>query len=220
MSYITQSRRPSAGSMVAVIGIHAALAAALVTGLTVSGALPEEITRFKVRDFTDPPPPPPPPPSDPVPGEPTAPPMMAPRAKLDLKPIEPTVFTTDVIRQLPVPQVETRITLDIPRPEPKPGFDPVVARPKNDPARWLSDNDYRSSWARRDLTGLARFRLEIAADGRVTGCTVTGSTGHAELDEATCTLVSRRARFEPARGSNGQPVTGSYSSSVLWELPE
>ena len=62
--------------------------------------------------------------------------------------------------------------------------------------------------------------LEIAADGRVTNCTITGTSGHPQLDVATCALVSKRAKFQPARGSEGQPVAGSYSNAIDWQLPD
>ncbi len=106
------------------------------------------------------------------------------------------------------------------KPEPISSFTPVGAKPRNDPAAWLSTDDYRPSWVRRKLTGLARFRLEIAANGRVTDCTLTGSTGHGVLDTATCKLVTQRARFEPARSGTGEAVASSYSGAVLWQLPE
>ena len=223
MSYVTQSSRPSPASVAAVVGVHAAIGAALVFGMTVTGALPEVITKFEGRNIPDaPPPPPPPPPTDEVvPKESASPPIFTPAPKFDIKPTPPMVDTTDLIPPpIPVPQPGRGPVIDIPRPEPMPSFNPVAARPKNDPARWLSNSDYRPSWTRRELTGLAKFRLEIAANGRVTDCTVTGTTGHSELDAATCSLVTKRARFEPARGGNGEPVAGSYTGSVLWQLPE
>jgi protein TonB len=67
---------------------------------------------------------------------------------------------------------------------------------------------------------MPRFRLDIAADGRVVGCPITGSSGHPELDAATCALVRRRARFQPARGSEREPGAGSYSNAIDWQLPE
>ncbi len=227
MSYVDQSSRPSPASMAAVIGVHAAIAAALVTGLTISGTIPEVITDFEARNIPDaiPPAPPPPPPaepsSDPVAQQPAQPQIFTPTPKFDLKPAPNTVDTTDRI-PLPIPTSRPgpRATLDIPRPTPSATFEPVGAKPRNDPARWLSDRDYKPSWARRELTGLARYRLDIATDGSVAGCTVTGSTGHSELDAATCQLVSKRARFEPARGGSGEPVGGSYDGAVRWALPE
>ena len=225
MSYVTQSNRPSVGSIAAVAAIHAGVGALLVFGLTVSGAMPEIINRIDARNIPDtlPPPPPPPPIDDVVPPESASPPIFTPVPKLDLKPTPPMIDTSDLIPP-PIPNPTPRLgDIVLPKPAPPtptPSFEPVPARPKNDPGRWLSNNDYRSSWARRELTGVARFRLEIAANGRVSNCTVTGSTGHSELDAATCSLVSKRARFEPARGGNGEPVAGSYTGSVLWQLPE
>ena len=226
MSYLTQSNRASVGSIAAVAAIHAGVGALLVFGLTVSGAMPDIITRLPAKDIRDvppPPPPPPPPENTATPKESTVPPVFTPVPKLDLKPTPPIIDTTDLIPPpIPSPQPgRGEIVLPKPAPPaPTPSFEPVSARPKNDPGRWLSNNDYRPSWTRRELTGLAKFRLEIAANGRVSNCTVTGSTGHSELDAATCSLVSKRARFEPARGGNGEPVAGSYTGSVLWQLPE
>ena len=221
MSYVDQARRPSPASMAAVIGIHAAIGFALVAGLTISGEMPQIINKMRVRDIADPPPPPPPPPVDEVTPDSAAPPVFVPQPKFELKPVPPVIeFTHELPPALPVPQPGTGPVIEIPRPEPKPSFDPVAARPRNDPSRWLSNADYRPSWTRRELSGLARFRLEIAANGKVADCRVVGSTGHSELDAATCSLITRRAKFEPARGVNGEPVTGSYTGSVLWELPE
>jgi protein TonB len=64
-----------------------------------------------------------------------------------------------------------------------------------------------------------RFRQEIAADGKVQNCTITGSSGYPELDKATCDLITRRARFEAAKDETGARTSGSYTSSVRWELP-
>ncbi|PNQ77949.1 hypothetical protein BA950_02815 [Erythrobacter sp. SAORIC-644] len=218
MSFVDQSRRPSPASMAAVIGVHAAIGAALVAGLTVSGAMPEIVNKIGATNI---PVPPPPPPADPVElstseSMPTI--VQAPPTQIDINPID-TPFDTTPIPVPNLPTVPSGTTFELPTPTPQPSFDPVSAKPRNDPARWLTDNDYRPSWARRELTGTARFRLEIAATGKVTSCTVTGSTGHSELDTATCALVTKRARFEPARGSNGEPVAGSFSSAVKWELP-
>ena len=221
MSYVDQTRRPSPAGMAAVIGVHVAVGALLVTGLTVTGTLPPIINEIGATNIPIEPPPPPKP-ADPVeakPAEPTQPLVHIPQQKLNLKPVEPTIPSPPLIFP-PLPKPSPGLGVEIPKPTPQPSFDPVGARPKNDPGAWLSNNDYRPVWIRKELTGLATFRLEIAANGRVTGCTVTGSTGHGELDAATCRLVSKRARFEPARGGNGEAVAGSYTGSVLWQLPE
>jgi protein TonB len=102
----------------------------------------------------------------------------------------------------------------------EPLLDPVAAYPRGNPGNWISTADYKTSWIRRGFTGTARFTLQIDASGKVSGCTITGSTGHAPLDRATCQLLEARAIFNPAKGSDGTAVAGSYSSSVNWTIPE
>lgn len=101
----------------------------------------------------------------------------------------------------------------------EPLVDPVKATPRGDPGAWILDHDYRPSWIRRGYNGTARFILEVDVSGRVSDCSITGSTGHAQLDEATCAILSERARFNPARDSTGEAVTGRYSSAVNWTIP-
>lgn len=224
MSYLEQSRRPSPASMVAVVGIHAGIGVALITGLTISGVIAERDGPLVTIDPYDPPPPPPPPPTpkpQPQPRDETMPDIFVPRPDLDLTPPKPFELpTTDVI---PTPRpdiIAGNGTSPLPDPIPSATFTPTAARPKNNPGSWLSDSDYRPMWIRQELSGTAKFRLDIASNGRVSACRVIGSTGHEALDAATCDLVSKRARFEPARGRDGEAVGGSYTGSVLWKLPE
>ncbi len=99
-------------------------------------------------------------------------------------------------------------------------FDPVGARPKGNTSRWVTNDDYRSRWILEEMASTARFSLAIDARGKVTGCTVTRSTGHAPLDAATCDLVTKRARFDAARDGSGKPVAGSYSGVITWQIPK
>lgn len=214
-----RSARERGAGIAGVALVHIALAALVVTGLST------EITRaifsgpIKARNIEDPVPPPPPP--DPQP-ETTA----------TLRP----VVVPPVPNPLPQPNfIETTTTLPplgddiIPGPLPpigdlgpatRPLADPIAATPRNNPLKWISDSDYKSRWIREGLSGTAGFRLEIGADGKVADCRITRSTGHAELDRATCALIAGRAKFDPARDTNGAAVTGSYSSAVRWQLPE
>ena len=231
MSYIDQSNRPSPGSMAAVIGIHVGIGGLLIAGLTVSGVIktPDENLPANTFPITPPPPPPPPPPeATPREANPTSsttsPPTTTPRPDINVNP-RPTEFRTTELILPPIPNVQPGpAPIDLPPPKPLPspretGFDPVGAKPRNDPGAWLRDSDYKSSWARRDLAGVARFQLDISKTGTITGCRVTGSTGHSELDDATCGLLQKRARFEPARGKQGEPVASKYAGAVRWELP-
>lgn len=230
MAYLDQTRRPSPASMAGVIAIHAAAGLAIVTGLTVSGTIVPPDTFIPTWDIKDPPPPPPEPTPEPT-AEPTvdqmSPPMVVPKPPIDFPIPAPTFDSTDLIPppSPPVPRPGPTLGLDpVPTPRVTPTQPPVGpsigAKPRNDPAAWISTDDYRTSWISREMTGTARFRLEIAANGRVTNCTITGSTGHAALDQATCRLLEQRARFQPARTGSGEPIAGSYESAVRWVLPE
>ena len=222
MAYLDSRRRPSAGSMAAVIAIHGAVAAALVLGLSVTGVVDKDEILTSL-EFDKPLPPPPPEPPEPQPSQaaPRDQKVVTPVPPLPLPTIGPEIDTTpDILPPQPPVQPSRGEELVRPTPSVAPSFPPVGAKPRNDPLRWVSTDDYKSNWIRQEMTGRARFRLEIAADGRVAGCTITGSSGHRELDAATCALVSKRARFQPARGSGGEPVAGSYSNAIDWQLPE
>ncbi|WP_379549467.1 energy transducer TonB [Qipengyuania sp. DGS5-3] len=222
MAYLNQTHRASPASMAAVIGIHAGAAVALIWGLSVTGVIETDtpMTTWDVKD--DIPPPPPEPQPDTREAKPTQPverPITAPDPVINLDvdiPTGPIIH----IDAGPLPPITGSGTERIvARPSPTPSFDPVRAAPRNNPGLWITTSDYRSSWIRREMVGTASFRLEIAANGRIENCTITRSTGHTPLDQATCRLVKERAKFEPARGTNGEAVAGSFSSAVKWQLP-
>lgn len=217
MAYLDTRSRPSPAGMAAVIAIHAAAGAALVLGLSVTGVV-EPVEIFTGITIKKPPPPPEPLPS---PAAASDPKISVPVPPIPLPTNAPEIDTTIKILP-PQPPIQPGRGEELVKPIPSvtPSFAPVAAKPRNDPKRWVTTEDYRGNWIRQEMTGRARFRLEIAADGRVANCAITGSSGHPALDAATCALVSRRAKFQPARGSEGEPVAGSYSNAIDWRLPE
>ncbi len=84
----------------------------------------------------------------------------------------------------------------------------------------MTTRDYKRIWISREMTGTGRFSFSVNSNGRVTDCRVVSSTGHSALDQATCRLVSRRARFDAARDVNGDPTAGSFTTSIVWQLPD
>jgi protein TonB len=60
-------------------------------------------------------------------------------------------------------------------------------------------------------------RLAIGPYGRLTDCLVIQSSGSAALDAATCSTLSRRARFIPARDANGNPVADVIEQQIDWQ---
>ncbi|MCY1672509.1 TonB family protein [Novosphingobium sp. SL115] len=143
--------------------------------------------------------------------------LVAPRSEITLTPVDPGV----AIREVIVPPIAPADTgpLVQPRPSPSPTFAVRAAAPRSAPGSWVSDRDYPSAAIREEREGVTRFRVTVGVDGRVAGCEVTGSSGSADLDTATCAKVTARARFIPALGSDGMPSTGNYSGAVRWVLP-
>jgi TonB family protein len=70
----------------------------------------------------------------------------------------------------------------------------------------------------RHAEGAVQFRLEVDAQGRVTACTVTRSSGDSQLDETTCAILRERARYEPARSAEGRAVAGTDMGRVTWRM--
>jgi periplasmic protein TonB len=92
------------------------------------------------------------------------------------------------------------------------------ARPHVRLASLITANDYPASALRNGDEGATAFRLEINRDGAVARCIITGSSGSSALDDATCQVMSRRARFSPARDASGSAIEGSHDSLVVWRL--
>lgn len=86
--------------------------------------------------------------------------------------------------------------------------------------RLMSNADYPAAALRAGEQGTVRFRLDVAANGRVTACTISGSSGSASLDSTTCRLMTMRARFEPARDRLGRPVADSFESRIAWRIEQ
>ena len=95
-----------------------------------------------------------------------------------------------------------------------------MAKPTGNPASWFSDDDYPAEARRRNEQGRVQIRLKIDPLGVVRGCSIISSSGSVALDDATCTLAKRRARFVPARDADGRPVWGSWTSAIRWQLTD
>jgi protein TonB len=112
------------------------------------------------------------------------------------------------------------VAFPTPTPSPVPSFTPVKAKPRGNPASWISELDYPSSELRAERQGRSVFRLSLDASGKVTACAITASSGSPVLDATACEKLTRRARFEPAIDSTGTRTEGYYVGSVNWRLPE
>jgi TonB family protein len=100
------------------------------------------------------------------------------------------------------------------------GAGPTRAQPLEPMANWFADRDYPADAMRRQAEGNVRFRVVIDQRGNVESCTILQSSNDPALDAATCSIMSIRGRFEPARDRHGQAVKDSVESRVRWVLPD
>ena len=204
----------------AVVVVHAALGYALLTGLAtqvfervIEG--PMEIYEVKVT-------PPPPPDTKPLP-------------KLDKPMSRPTETLTAPDREIVMPTdtslivgsielSETPIFEAPPGPAIVPPSPPAVSlargvRPRGNQGDWFPQDSYPSAARRAEAEGRVSVQVTVGTDGRVSDCTVTASSGNADLDATTCRLARRNGRFEPARDAQGNPVASLFPlRGVHWRL--
>lgn len=205
-------------ALIIVALVHIVVGYTLVTGLAYS-AVKQVLERVTTVDIEEPEPepeetPPPPPEPDTAP-----PPPVAPPAPIAIATSPPQIVTQPRIPP-PAPPVLRVPPPAPPAPPPPPRVQPKDPEPRGNPGNWATPNDYPRRALREEREGTTRFRVTVNTEGRVSDCQVTGSSGHADLDEATCQNITRRARFKPATDGEGQPTTGSYSNSVRWVIPE
>jgi protein TonB len=86
-------------------------------------------------------------------------------------------------------------------------------------AGYISMDDYPAEALRQHAQGTVRVALDVDETGRVSACTVLQSSGFAVLDQATCRLMSSRARFAPAHDAAGRPVKDVFKTSIAWRVP-
>lgn len=195
--------------------LHLVLGYALITGLAYEGVkqLMKKVTTIDIKKDEPKKEPPPPPKKLAAP-----PPIVAPPPKINVSVAPPPVQTVVTPPPLPPPPI-----IAPPAPvaaPPPPRFQPKTATPKGNPANWATTNDYPSRALREEREGTTGFRVTVGPDGRVTSCDITSSSGSPDLDEATCSNVTRRARFTPATDGEGNPTSGSYSNRIRWVIPK
>ena len=94
------------------------------------------------------------------------------------------------------------------------------ATPLNSPGEWVTTDDYPATALAEERTGTTAFRLQIDKTGSVANCDVTISSGHVDLDTATCAYITQRAKFSPALDRKGRTTADDYANRVRWQIPE
>ena len=232
------NNRDKSGAIIAVAAVHAALLFVFlhISG-RIDLADPQSAIRvFDVREVL--PPVPPPPPQRQQQAKPKekeggsapknikseATPVVAPKPRVVVPPI-PQIAAAETPRQGTAP---TQGASDVRGPGtgaggvgtgsgsgsggsgPGGGGDGGVALPVS-LVRGISSRDYppgvRESWPRG---GIIYLRLRIEPDGRPSRCDVMRSFGSPSIDQWTCSLVTQRGVFRPARNARGAPIAAWF----------
>ena len=225
-------------SALGAAAFHAVLGYALVTGLgvDVAGEVSDTLKLFDVRQE-----PPPPPVEEPAPAAKTeAEEGAASPPDLKARPAPVVAPPPEIRLEVPPPIVAAPIAGQAS--DPDAGAAPVVGPGTGSggvgtgtgsgaggdgtgggvavESYWLSGSlrglDYPSRARRSGAGGSVTVRYWVEIDGSVTGCTITKSSGNAELDQATCGLIERRFRYEPARDAQGRLVRDVSGGTHVW----
>lgn len=203
-------------AFVVVALLHLALGYALVTGLAYEGLkqVMKKVTTVDIKKEEKKEEKPPPPKKVAAP-----PPIVAPPPKFNINVAPPPVSVVTT----PPPPVPVVVPVAVPAPPaapPAPRAPVKALTPKGNPANWVTNNDYPTRALRENRSGVTGFRLSVGADGRPTGCDITSSSGSPDLDSTACSLLMRRAKFQPGQDAEGNPTGGVYSSRFRWVIPE
>lgn len=197
-------------ALVGVAVLHAILGYAIVSGFAISVVkkIIEPLEAVNVKDEA------------PLPDEPPPPPPK----EIEIPPYVPP---PEVSIQSDAPTNSITVQSNIARPEPvaapapqAPPAPPAVAPSPATPrgrGNVFSDDDYPSASRAAEEEGVARVSYVVGTDGRVSQCEVMQSSGFKRLDDATCSIIQRRYRFNPAT-RDGQPVAERKTQPVRWRL--
>lgn len=201
-------------AIIIVALIHVGLGYALVTGLAYNVAK-KAMDDLKTFDVTEEPPPPeetPPPPERT--DTPPPPQIVAPPPLVRINTVAPPMVTVPIA---PPPVITTR-----PAPPQPPAPPAVRTVPPQSVSGSLQnlirETDYPPSALDREEQGLVVVSLSVGTNGRVTGCSISSSSGSKSLDSTTCRVLTSRAKFSPAKDNMGNPTTGTHSARIRWQI--
>lgn len=77
---------------------------------------------------------------------------------------------------------------------------------------------YPAEAMKKNEKGRAIADIDVAADGRPIACRIRRSSGSISLDNATCEVMMKLGRFEPAVDVFGASFAGTANGSLNWTL--
>nr|NUR38165.1 energy transducer TonB [Sphingomonas sp.] len=201
-------------AIILVVLLQFGIGYAIVTGLAYN-VIKKATQDLKTFDVEEPPPPPeePPPPPKDMPKVPPPPITPPPLVRMEAPP--PPIQTVTA----PTPPVIPPVVPSPPAPPPPPHKVQSAVSARGSLTSLFNADDYPASAQAAGAEGTAQATITIGTDGRVVGCTIIRSTGNSALDATTCNIIRRRAKYVPAKDSNGNPTTDSVTTPpIVWRL--
>ena len=231
-SYTGTADRPDqAKAIIAVVAVHAALAAIILTGLN-GKLINHAIESLKTFDVREPPPPPPPPPPPATRPQAMKKPAGAPAKKAEATPVvapQPKLPIPSPIPAAKIAGAGSATTSGAgtsgtgtgaggsgygPGGGGSGGFTPAQKISK------IPDSEYRRLVS---ISGMSRgtvgVSVRVTTDGTATNCRIVRSSGNPQADALMCQLTQRYVRFRPARDPYGRAVAQDITWYPNWFRP-
>ena len=80
----------------------------------------------------------------------------------------------------------------------------------------IGQSDYPRDLRERGIGGRVEFEFTVEPNGRVGRCSITRSSGVAELDALTCRLVQQRFVYRPSTDRYGRPIEDEVDGVYDW----
>jgi protein TonB len=232
MAYRASDNPDRIKAAAAVLAVHVALGAAILSGLTVH-SVATTIDHLRTFDITEiPPPPPPPPPPSPTPD----------RAREKEGAAAKKALPTQVVAPPPkivIPAQTPVVASHVPSTGSAPTAGAALAGSgtgaggsgsglggggrgdfsRFTPARMLNkipDREYRRISGGRMPRGSATISFRVNPDGKMSGCRIVRSSGDFTVDSIVCDAATRYLRFRPARDPDGRAIAQDMSYTPTW----
>lgn len=90
--------------------------------------------------------------------------------------------------------------------------------PIGSPRDWIKPKDYPANALQQYKGGMIYFRLSIDASGKPTQCAIQRAVNEGEFALTTCSVLMKRARFQPALDAAGNPVPSFWQSWARFNI--
>lgn len=95
---------------------------------------------------------------------------------------------------------------------------PIVTEPQASVRKFFSTSDYPREALNKDQSGTVGVLLWVETDGRVSTCEVIEPIAALILEQTTCDILKRRARFTPAKDAAGKTIRAPATARIKWQL--